>query len=136
MKFTQLFAITFCALFTACGSTGKGDLSASATEKSYNCIGTEPFWNVKVEASGIRFQLAGEDAVTYPYKAASRQGAAQVYETTAQGSRLKVSITQEGCSDGMSDTQYPYKVTVEKDGTTYQGCAFLLGKNPMPGEGR
>jgi len=136
MKFTQLFAIALLSLFTACGTPGNGGLSPAATEKAYNCIGTEPFWNVKVEASGITFLLMGEDAVTYPYKTARQQGAAQVYETTVQGSRLKLSITEESCSDGMSDTQYPYKVTVEKDGTTYQGCAFLLGKNPMGGEGR
>lgn len=136
MKYTRIFVISCLALFTACGSTGKGDLSASTAENSYNCVGTEPFWNVKVEASGITFLLMGEEAVAYPYKAARKQGAAQIYETAAQGSRLKLSITEEGCSDGMSDTHYPYKVTVEKDGTTYQGCAFLLGKNPMPGEGR
>lgn len=136
MNKIRLFAITLLALFTACGTPGKVDSSATTAENSYNCIGTEPFWNVKVEASGITFLLMGEEAVAYPYKAARKQGAARVYETSAQGSRLKLSITEEGCSDGMSDTHYPFKVTVEKDGTTYQGCAFLLGKNPMKGEER
>lgn len=134
MKTTWLTVVICGILLTACGTSGNGGRSAAGTEKGYNCIGTEPFWNVKIEAAGITFHLMGEDPLTYPYKAARKQDTAQVYETTSKGSRLKVSITEEGCSDGMSDAHYPYKVTVEKDGTTYQGCAFLLGKNPMQEE--
>ncbi|HRD80189.1 MAG: hypothetical protein IAE84_03505 [Saprospiraceae bacterium] len=136
MKYLLFSGTVFVVLLAACGTPKQGSQSNVVAEKSYNCVGTEPFWNVKVEASGITFLLMGEEAVVYPYKAARKEGAAQVYETAVQGSRLKLSISEEGCSDGMSDTNYPYKVTVEKDGTTYQGCAFLLGKNPMRGEER
>lgn len=119
-------------LFTcSCGTSNKSSSPGKTAEKGYNCIGTEPFWNVKVEKTGIIFQLLGEEPVTYPYSPAQKKDATSVYETSAGGSRIKVIITEGSCSDGMSDASYPYHAQVERDGESYRGCAFLIGQNPM-----
>ncbi len=130
-----LFLYMLPLLFQAgCGSSTKTSALDKAVEKGYNCIGTEPFWNVKVEKTSITFHLMGEEPMQYPYRAVQKQGMTSVYETMLKGSRLKVMITEAGCSDGMSDAHYPYTVTVEKDGETYRGCAYLIGQNPMQGK--
>ncbi len=136
MHMKYLFSLSFCLLLfhAGCGTSSKSPGMDKAIEKGYNCIGTEPFWNVKVEKTGITFHLIGEEPVQYPYQAVQQQGATAVYETTLKNSRLKLMITEAGCSDGMSDAHYPFTVSVEKDGQTYQGCAFLIGQNPMQGK--
>lgn len=131
MKLIIVLAILPFLFANGCGASGpKGSLN-DTVEKGYNCIGTEPFWNVKVEKAGITYHRMGEEPVVFPYQAAKKQGAGSVYETTVKGRRLVVAITPGECSDGMSDNTYPYSVQADIDGETLRGCAFLLGQNPM-----
>lgn len=131
MKYILAIAIPLYLFAAACGSSNRSSGMDKAIEKGYNCIGTEPFWNVQVEKSGITFHLMGEEPVAYPFRPARKKGNSSVYETSAGNSRMAVTITEGACSDGMSDANYPYQVQVERDGQSYQGCAFLIGQNPM-----
>jgi uncharacterized membrane protein len=99
-----------------------------------NCIGNEPFWSVKIENSGITFQLLGEEPVNYPYKGAKNQGAGYIFQSTVDKSRIKIEVLQEDCYDTMSYSRYPYRVQVEKDGQLLKGCAFTKGQNPAQGQ--
>jgi uncharacterized membrane protein len=131
MKLILLLAVLPLLFANACGVSSSKGSPGETVEKAYNCIGTEPFWNVKIEKAGITYHRMGEEPEVFPYQAAKKQGAGSVYETTVKGRRLVVAITPGECSDGMSDTSYPYSVQVEIDGETLRGCAFLLGQNPM-----
>lgn len=99
-----------------------------------NCIGNEPFWSVKIETSGITFQILGEEPVNYPYKGAKNQDAGYIFQSTFNKSRIKIEVFPEDCYDTMSYSRYPYRVQVEKDGKLLKGCAFIKGQNPAQGQ--
>ncbi|MBK7477638.1 MAG: hypothetical protein IPN74_01375 [Haliscomenobacter sp.] len=93
----------------------------------YICMGTEPFWSVEITAGGIYFSSPEIAKTAYPYKAPKTGDAGAVYETEATisgvKSKLKVTVSPGACSDGMSDTEYPYFSEVVRDGETLKGCA-------------
>jgi uncharacterized membrane protein len=126
---TVLIWLLFFALFACQTPT-----NISTAPMNLNCIGNEPFWSVKIEPSGITFQLLGEEPVIYPYKGAKTQGNAYTFQSSITESRIKVLVSLEDCSDTMSGTRYPYRAEVEKDGKLLQGCAFTRGNNPAKGE--
>ncbi len=48
-----------------------------------------------------------------------------LYAGQMQGRPIGLTIRAGQCSDGMSDTVYPYKSALTIDGKTEQGCARL-----------
>lgn len=109
---------------------GSGSKPAPAPAQEvfeYVCMGTEPFWSVEITAAGIYFSTPEIAKTAYPYKAPKTTDAGAVYETEAMidgvKSKLKVTVSPGACSDGMSDTEYPYFSEVVRDGETLKGCA-------------
>lgn len=90
----------------------------------YACLGTEPFWYVKIEPdSGIIYNQMDEGITRYPYSSPRQDGAKTIFESSLSGSKIKIIIESGQCSDGMSDEVYPYTCKVEKDKTMLSGCA-------------
>jgi uncharacterized membrane protein len=93
--------------------------------------GTEPFWGMTVKTQGIEFQRAGEAIVKFPYvKPLAAEGrpldVVQVYKLNNKTNSgvLVVNRMQNGfCSDGMSDNQYPFSVTLMLNNQVFAGCA-------------
>ncbi len=106
----------------------------ASLEKGFKCVGTEPFWSLQIEKSGIVFHHMDEEPMTYPYRPPQKQAKSQVYETFEGDSKLKIILTEGKCSDGMSDDEYPYMVQVERDGQIYKGCAHPMVQNPVQGQ--
>ncbi len=92
-----------------------------------NALGTEPFWGVEIRRDSLR--LSGPDRKDL---VAANGGPAVMGETAvwearaADGSPLKVTLTAEACSDGMSDRAYPYRARVETTAEMLNGCAAPL----------
>ena len=58
-------------------------------------------------------------------------GDTAVWEAKASdGAPLKVTLTVETCSDGMSDLVYPYRARVETTAEMLNGCAAPLDAWP------
>jgi len=90
------------------------------------CVGTEPFWGI---ALGYQFAAvdftglaAGKRRISLaePVTAASRPYPWLVMAGDKGASFLV--IDQRVCSDGMSDTSYPYAVTASVAGHFLEGC--------------
>lgn len=126
----HLLAIGILASVAACSPRAQ----MVGLEKGFKCVGTEPFWSINVEKSGIVFHHMDEEPMAYPYQPPQKQANSQVYETSTGDSKLKIIVTEGKCSDGMSEGEYPYTVQVERDGQTYKGCAYLMGQNPAQGQ--
>ncbi|MBC7914378.1 MAG: hypothetical protein H7Y07_09675, partial [Pyrinomonadaceae bacterium] len=92
------------------------------------CLGNEPFWSLEINPDEkiIALKDVGvEKTYLFSYKAAKHTGNSYVYETSNERKEsITILITQQTCSDGMSDRQYHYSAQVNIDGKTLKGCAI------------
>jgi uncharacterized membrane protein len=94
----------------------------------FNIVGTEPFWNVTVSKSGIVYSSPNAKKQTFPYvtpiKAVGRTAdIVRVYRLQGKPNSMLIIKKESTCSDGMSDKQYPYSVTLILNNTVLEGCA-------------
>ena len=130
-----LFAAAFIALLASCQTSSQkqpttptpppasGKLDAR-TMTTFRCVGTEPFWNLTIDPNGVIFSHMDLGKTHYPIPSpfpAFKNGM-MVLETSDGTSKLKLTLKEETCSDGMSEDSYPYSAVVERDGTTFKGC--------------
>ena len=102
---------------TADGSGGSGGVPSA-----FSAVGTEPFWDVQVDGRTLTY--SGVDVETKVMEAErSATSNTSTYTGTHEGAGYRLVVTVGTCSDGMSDTEYPYKATWTFDGKTEQGCA-------------
>jgi uncharacterized membrane protein len=93
--------------------------------------GTEPFWGVTIDTSGIVYSTPDSPKVRFPYvkplQAEGRQtGSTMVYplrKGNQQGTIVLQKVQSGFCNDGMSDYQYPYSATLILNNRVFSGCA-------------
>jgi uncharacterized membrane protein len=98
-----------------------------AQVEEINSSGTEPFWSVTVNKSGIVYSSPSAKKQTFPYvtplSAAGRTpDTVRVYRLRG-GNHTLVIKKQSACSNGMSDKEYPYSATFIMNNTVLDGCA-------------
>lgn len=89
--------------------------------------GFQPTWTLDVDAHGIRVHWAArgkQPAVTEaaPFSAKQTLVLGQSFALGDAVVASRVTVTHAICNDGQSDLPRPYRVEVEKDGTTHVGC--------------
>ncbi|MFO1170168.1 MAG: hypothetical protein U1E49_04280 [Hyphomicrobiaceae bacterium] len=98
-----------------------------------DCSGTEPFWSLKIGGGKIVLDEANTGKtplLTVAPRAAQGRPAdlVRVYQTRTLGpNRQYVTIVirkadNNSCSDGMSDTAYPYSAIVIRPAGVLEGC--------------
>lgn len=99
-------------------------------QTTYRALGTEPGWSLAIEATRLTLDYDyGEHRLTAPLPPVRTTFNGHRYE----GRALTIDITHAACSDGMSDRNYPDRVTVTLPGRTLKGCG---GAALSTGEGR
>ena len=91
--------------------------------RHFQALGTEPFWSLEVLPGKLIYtspEVQPGIAVTYTL---TGQGKQLRYSGTLQGKPMVLTIEPGECSDGMSDTVYPYKASFTWGDRTEQGCA-------------
>lgn len=91
---------------------------AAQPKPPYRAIGTEPFWELTIDANLVFTDRGNGMSVREPAPRVAATAAGRTY----RGRRLVVTITRGPCSDGMSDRSYPDSVSVRVDGQAYRGC--------------
>lgn len=96
--------------------------------ESFNVVGTEPFWNIKINRNGIIYSTPEVRERKYPYTAPLKaQGRpsdlVRVYQLRGQPNGTLVLRKVNSCSDGMSDKVYPYSATLILGNQVFDGCA-------------
>jgi len=102
--------------------------AAPRPTESFNVVGTEPFWNITIDKTGITYSTPDTQKMTFPSAAPlSAEGRpaqkVRVYRLQGQTSGNLV-IRQGACSDSMSDRKYDYSATLILGNTVKEGCAF------------
>ena len=91
-------------------------------------VGTEPFWNARVEGRCVTYSHPDDQQGTRiwtQYKAGPNGSASWV--GNLDGQRFELRIRPEaGCSDGMSDERYPMVAELSVKGEQRRGCALPL----------
>lgn len=89
----------------------------------FTAVGTEPFWSASVE--GARLSYSTPDVPDGAAVAVTRKdaGAGVRYAGTIDGKPIELEVRRETCSDGMSDTVYPFAVVRRIGPDTQRGCA-------------
>ena len=104
-----LIALLFAAPATA----------AAAKSAPYKAIGTEPFWGLSIDSKSIVFDQMDQPKVRQATPKPRKTKFGRIYWTR----RISVAIiTNQPCSDGMSDYVYRDDVTVTVDGKKFRGC--------------
>ncbi len=88
-----------------------------------NLLGTEPFWGVEISAGQIRVGGVDRAEMTAPRTTPNIQGTTATWTTTSDdGQPLIITVTDNDCSDGMSDRTYPLTARVQIAQETLNGC--------------
>jgi len=89
---------------------------------AWRALGTEPFWNVRVDGDTLVFSTPeGQDGRTmHGRRVPSLVGFVYLGKDGAMDFHLDIQPGE--CSDGMSDNRYEYVATFTYADTTYKGC--------------
>lgn len=93
------------------------------------CLGTEPFWGLSIDAKGL---LSMSDPLSVSKKLYSKTSlknahgtdgfAFQIEAQDQHKNTLKLNVVKTACNDGMSDNIYTYTALVDVDGGIFFGC--------------
>lgn len=135
---TRALAATL-AILSACGGndrSGSGapssvpaGASAAATSATvetggFLAIGTEPFWSLAIDRTGLRFTTPDDTMeIRFPPFAPTAMGDTLRWVGETGRAAIEARVWPSRCSDGMSDRVWTHTAVVRIDGTTYRGCA-------------
>lgn len=134
-----LLLVLLAPLPSACTSGNDGidpkgeTFDAVAPDEVVTLTGTEPFWNLQVEA--------GEGIWTTPDNTGGTQFTVTRFSGNnglgftgiLDGATFTATVTPGQCSDGMSDRTYPYVATIALGDETLRGCGYTSGQ-PFTGD--
>ncbi len=91
--------------------------------QTFRALGTEPFWNVNVQAEQLTF-MTPEDQVgeVMQGQREALDGGVDI-SGSKDGQPFLLSVRPGSCSDGMSDNQYDMTSTFSMGDARYEGCA-------------
>jgi uncharacterized membrane protein len=91
-------------------------------------MGNEPFWSLDIILAEkiIALKDVGADKTyVFPYRGAKVSGGRFIYDSSNDKKEtIKVIISKEDCSDGMSERKYNYSAQVTIKGKLLKGCAI------------
>lgn len=88
-------------------------------------LGTEPFWSLEVLPKDLKYSSPENPTGTVFPAAVTKEPSGWRFTGALEGKRVVLLIEAGTCSDGMSDTVYPYKSSFTWGDQTQQGCARL-----------
>lgn len=90
-------------------------------------IGTEPFWNARVEGRCVTYSDPEDQKGTRVWTRHTAGPGGGTWSGSLRGRRFELSIRPErGCSDGMSDKSYPLGAELVIGAERHRGCAEPL----------
>lgn len=138
---TRRIPILAAMLFVAACTPGQNDgidpegktFDAVDPQEVVTLIGTEPFWNLRIEAGeGVWATPDNQPGTRFPAtRFAGNNGLG--FTGTVDGQPLTATLTPGECSDGMSDRRFPFVATIALGGETFKGCGYTTGQ-PFSGD--
>lgn len=105
----------------------------SAIPYEYWCMGNEPFWQVHISEKENLIDFYDPmipKFYHFSFSSGEINGNITTYkaEDKTNNNTIKITITKEKCSDGMSERTYNYKSEIILNGITYKGCSIKFGE--------
>jgi uncharacterized membrane protein len=98
--------------------------AAGGAPVAFRALGTEPFWGLEIDSTGLRFRTPeNQEGTLFPPVAATRLGDTLRWAGGTGGVTIDARIWPARCSDGMSDRAWDQAALVVMKGETYRGCA-------------
>jgi uncharacterized membrane protein len=88
-------------------------------------LGTEPFWSVEVNGAALHYTTPESPAGTRIATTVTPEAGGTRYSGVLGGEAFWLLIVPGTCSDGMSDTVYPFVATLTLGARSERGCARL-----------
>jgi uncharacterized membrane protein len=133
MKKLNLFLLS--SLCLALFSTAvKAD---NTINEHFSCIGTEPFWGLKMSADDgliyeAKFSVLGDESSPFDYDAAKlttqlSSNAPNIFAVESTDKHFWAFVERalppdKGCNDGMSDRVFPYFIRLKAGAQVFSGC--------------
>ena len=96
---------------------------AAVFPAALQALGNEPFWSVQVDGAQLRWS-SPENIEGIGLTAQRAEGDDGLYlRGEMAGQAVQLHVQAGSCSDGMSDTVYPWRATWTQGGTVFKGCA-------------
>ncbi len=114
----------------ACGQTDSISRNAEpfseiSPNDTITAAGTEPFWSIKILGDQATYSapedLAGTEFSVRRFAGNNGLG----FSGELKEQKLVLTVTPGNCSDGMSETTFPYTVTLVWGDETRHGCADI-----------
>ena len=119
-------------LLAACGQGAPGTQTAQSAasfdaigpDETVRLTGNEPFWDARIADGELSYtSLERPDARVAQVERFAGLGGLG-WSGTLDGEAVDIALTQEPCSDSMSDRIYPFSITLIVGGETRRGCAW------------
>lgn len=137
MNRLSIAALAALSLLAACQSSGEDDRSTRpfdgiGPKETIRFTGTEPFWGGEAAGDTLTYTTPDdiEGTTINVQRFAGNSGLG--LSGTLSGSKFDMVVTEGACSDGMSDREYPYTVTLQLGEETRMGCAWT-DRQPFTG---
>ncbi len=91
--------------------------------EDYKAIGTEPFWDANITATGVSFSRPTESGITvnnYETRQEERDGILVIKDAKWE---FFITLKKWECTDGMSDKKYYFTASVALGNENLKGCA-------------
>lgn len=98
---------------------------APAELPTMQALGTEPFWSIKIDAGTLTWSSPDDMPGTSFAAVGKAQDGGWRYTGTLKGETAELVIAPGECSDGMSDTVYPYAARFAWGTQRLSGCARM-----------
>ncbi len=138
----KLGIVMLLAIVCACNSTknkenatSKEMVSQNPDQVYFKAIGTEPFWGVEISNSQIKYTTPEDpEGILFPATKPVRVMDANIktYQSKSKAGEIKITIAYGKCSDGMSDMDHNYSVTIalkkagENEFKDLRGCGNYI----------
>ncbi len=113
----------------SCGNSDKPDLSTMW----FQGAGANPFWNFQYMDGVISWQSLGENGVAEAAFNGTSKYELNHVKIEGTDNDFEAKLTEEACSDGITDIQYTHSITVKVAGTEYKGCGQEWQKPEIQG---
>lgn len=126
---TRAILLPLCLVMAACQSADEGERSTKPfdgiePDETIRFTGTEPFWGGQATGESLTYSTPEDpDGTTIKVNRFAGNSGLGLSGTYA-GSKFDMVVTKGTCSDGMSDREYPFTVTLEVGSETRFGCAW------------
>ncbi len=144
-KIHLLLFVTLLGIMVSCKSKQKSADTTSSSITKFNeqtfdphfkGLGTEPFWNIELDNNFVVYQDIDGNREAFPIERIDQAQDANVQLILSENAtyKIQVTISQQDCSDGMSDNNFSYKTKVELTDATGEilelnGCGnFIVPK--------